>query len=65
MTRKRHNHTPKTHELETQNTNKQMPPKCYQIKATSCLFPSKMIEKLETILSTAQQNKRQTQTPTK
>ena len=46
-------------------TNSHMISKCNESEGTSTLFPNEMISKLETILSTVQQDKAQTQTPHK
>ena len=65
MGRKYHKHTlqtnPRHREEETQNTNSHMTSKSNKSKATSFVFPCEMIVKLETKISTAQQNKDHTQ----
>ena len=43
------------------NTNRHIVSKCNKSKTNSSPFPSEVIAKLETTLSTAQQNKEQTQ----
>ena len=66
MIRKYHNHTPQTNlrhreeELPKTVTRRQ---EDKQSKATSSIFPIKMISKLEMTQSTAQQNMRHTQNP--
>ena len=50
---------PGHHEEETQNINSLITLKCNKSKATSSLFPSEMIPKLGTTLSTAQQKLQQ------
>ena len=66
--RKYHNHTlqtnPQYHEEEPQNITVSKHQEDQQSKATSSLFPIKMIAKLERIQSTEQQNMEQTQNPT-
>ena len=71
MTRRCHNNTLQTNPLawqceeDIQNTNSFMTLKGNKSKATGSLFPSEMIAKLETALSTAQQNNDHTQNPHK
>ena len=68
MIRKYHNNTlqtnPRHHEEEPQNNNNHKTPGRQTSKATSSLFPIKMIAKLESTHSNAQQTKEQTQSPT-
>ena len=57
--------SPQHIEAETKNTNSRMTSKGDISKTTSSLFPSEMMAKLETTLSTTKQNNDHTIKPTK